>query len=81
MVDLTGAEIGDSIHISKIKLPEGVHPVIRDRDFTVATIAGRKADTEETPKAAEAAPAEGAAAPGHASLSNTPRFALRRAER
>lgn len=63
VVDLTGAEIGDSIHISKIKLPEGVHPVIRDRDFTVATIAGRKADTEETPKAAEAAPAEGAAVP------------------
>jgi large subunit ribosomal protein L25 len=63
VVDLTGAEIGDSIHISSIKLPEGVRPVIRDRDFTVATIAGRKAETEETPKAAEGAAADGAATP------------------
>ena len=60
VVDLTGADIGDSIHISSVKLPEGVKPVISDRDFTIATIAGRKADTEEA-KPAEAAPAEGAA--------------------
>jgi large subunit ribosomal protein L25 len=58
VVDLTGAEIGDSIHISQITLPEGARPVIRDRDFTVATIAGRKAEVEEAPAAA---PAEGAA--------------------
>ena len=38
-VDLSGANINDSIHISSIKLPEGVRPVIQDRDFTVATIA------------------------------------------
>jgi large subunit ribosomal protein L25 len=62
VVDLTGKEIGDSIHISAIKLPEGARPVIRDRDFTVATIAGRKAE-EEAPAAAAATPAEGAAAP------------------
>jgi large subunit ribosomal protein L25 len=37
--DLTGLEIGDSIHISAISLPEGVEPTIADRDFTVATIA------------------------------------------
>ena len=36
-VDLTGLEIGDSIHISQIPLPEGVKPAIDDRDFTVAT--------------------------------------------
>lgn len=59
VVDLTGLEIGDSIHISSITLPEGARPVIRDRDFTVATIVGRKTETEETPAAA--APAEGAA--------------------
>lgn len=66
-VDLAGAEIGDSIHISQIPLPEGARPVIRDRDFTVATIAGRKAETEETTTTA-AAPAEGeeAAAEGDA---------------
>ncbi|MBC6440878.1 MAG: 50S ribosomal protein L25/general stress protein Ctc [Rhodospirillales bacterium] len=38
-VDLTGANIGDSIHISAVALPEGVAPTIDDRDFTVATIA------------------------------------------
>lgn len=38
-VDLTGLDIGDSIHISAIKLPEGVTPVVADRDFTIATIA------------------------------------------
>ena len=37
--DLTGLEIGDSLHISAIKLPEGCKPTITDRDFTVATIA------------------------------------------
>ncbi|EKF43587.1 50S ribosomal protein L25/general stress protein Ctc [Nitratireductor indicus C115] len=38
-VDLTGSDIGDSIHISAVKLPEGVVPTISDRDFTIATIA------------------------------------------
>ncbi|PWT82490.1 MAG: 50S ribosomal protein L25 [Acidobacteria bacterium] len=39
-VDLTGLEIGDSVHISAVKLPGGITPVIADRDFTIATIAG-----------------------------------------
>ena len=39
VIDLTGREIGDSIHISEIVLPEGVQPTITDRDFTIATIA------------------------------------------
>lgn len=38
-VDLTGLEVGDSIHASMIKLPDGVEFTITDRDFTVATIA------------------------------------------
>ena len=38
VVDLTGTDIGDAIHISKVELPKGVSPVIQDRDFTVATI-------------------------------------------
>jgi len=62
VVDLTGLDIGDSIHISSITLPEGARPVIRDRDFTVATVAGRKAE-EETTTTAAATPAEGEAAP------------------
>jgi large subunit ribosomal protein L25 len=39
-VDLTGKEIGDTIHISSITLPSGVTPVITDRDFTIATVMG-----------------------------------------
>lgn len=53
-VDLSTAEIGDSIHISAIKLPEGARPVIRDRDFTVATIAGSAASSSEEAAAASA---------------------------
>lgn len=52
-VDLDGLQIGRSVHFSAIKLPEGVAPVIRNRDFTIATIAG--AVKEEEPAAAEAA--------------------------
>ncbi|MCW5722617.1 MAG: 50S ribosomal protein L25/general stress protein Ctc [Devosia sp.] len=37
-VDLSGTEIGDSIHISAVTLPKGVKPAISDRDFTIATI-------------------------------------------
>ena len=38
IIDLDDLKIGDSIHISAIKLPEGVEPTITDRDFTVATL-------------------------------------------
>lgn len=38
-VDLATAELGDSLHISAVSLPEGVTPTITDRDFTIATIA------------------------------------------
>ena len=37
-VDLTGAAVGDSIHVSQARLPEGATPTITDRDFTIATI-------------------------------------------
>lgn len=38
VVDLAGYDIGDSVHISAVKLPEGAKPTITDRDFTIATI-------------------------------------------
>ena len=37
-VDLTGREIGDSVHVSEITLPQGVKPTITDRDFTICSI-------------------------------------------
>jgi large subunit ribosomal protein L25 len=61
-VDLEGIEIGVSIHISSVKLPEGVKPVIADRDFTIATIAGTSAQKSEADEAADAAIAAAAAA-------------------
>ena len=37
--DLDGLEIGDTIRISSVTLPDGVIPLITDRDFTVASVA------------------------------------------
>ena len=53
VVDLEGLNVGDTIHISSIDLPENCTPTITDRDFTVATIASPRggmdeADEEET---------------------------------
>ena len=52
-VDLAGLEIGASVHISHIKLPDGVKPVIQDRYFTVATVAGSSAMKPEPEEGAE----------------------------
>jgi large subunit ribosomal protein L25 len=43
------------VHISAIKLPAGAHPVIADRDFTIATIAAPTVKTDETAAEGEAA--------------------------
>ena len=37
-ISLKGTDVGDSIHISNVKLPKGVTSAIEDRDFTIATI-------------------------------------------
>ena len=37
-IDVSGFDIGDSIHISHVKLPQGSDSKITDRDFTIATI-------------------------------------------
>jgi large subunit ribosomal protein L25 len=62
-LDLEGTDIGDSLHISAVKLPEGVTPVIADRDFTIATVAGSSAmkpePVEEGGEAVEEAAGEG----------------------
>ena len=68
VVDLTGTDIGTSIKISSVKLPENVIPTITDRDFVVATVAAptiikepEKPAEETTAEGAEGeAPAEGA---------------------
>jgi large subunit ribosomal protein L25 len=50
-ISLAGLDIGDSVHIGEVKLPEGVTPANTDEDFTVATIvapSAMKAEEEET---------------------------------
>ena len=61
VVDLTGREIGDSIHISHVSLPEGVTPVVHERDFTIATIVAPSGLRSEEAEAAPAVEAEAAA--------------------
>ena len=61
LVDLSGLDIGDSVHISKIKLPEGVRPTIA-RDFTIASVAAPTLMKTAEEEAAEAAAAAAAAA-------------------
>src|SRR5688572_7196963 len=63
VLDVTGLDIGDSIHISHVTLPEGSVSAITDRDFTIATIVAPSALKQEASDAADAevAAAEAAA--------------------
>ena len=68
-IDLAGTDIGTSLKISSVKLPENVVPTITDRDFVIATVAAPtiikepEKPAEETAEGAEGeAPAEGAEA-------------------
>jgi large subunit ribosomal protein L25 len=57
-IDVTGLDIGDSIHISHVTLPAGSVSAITDRDFTIATIVAPSAlrsEAGDTEKAEEAA--------------------------
>ena len=66
-IALDGLEIGDSIHISEVALPEGVMPANQDEDFTVATIvapSAMKAEEEEAAPEGEVPTVEGEEAEG-----------------
>jgi large subunit ribosomal protein L25 len=55
-IDVTGLEVGDSIHISSVSLPEGSASAITDRDFTIATIvapSGLRSEEGDTSTPAE----------------------------
>ncbi len=45
-IDLSGYNVGDSVHISSINLPDDVELTITDRDFTVVTIAAPTINVE-----------------------------------
>ena len=62
VIDLSGVNVGDSIHISAVNLPSDATPTITDRDFTIATLqspgGGVKNLDEEDEEAGEEASAE-----------------------
>ena len=69
IIDLKGTDIGTSLKISSVKLPENVVPTITDRDFVIATVAAPTIIKEPEKPAEEVAegaegetPAEGAEA-------------------
>ncbi|WP_106743702.1 50S ribosomal protein L25/general stress protein Ctc [Yoonia maritima] len=60
-IDLASHEMGDTIHISEVTLPEGAKPVI-DRDFVIANIAApRTLAADDEDEAEEGATEEAAA--------------------
>jgi large subunit ribosomal protein L25 len=66
-VPLDGLEIGDSIHIGNVKLPDGVQPANQEEDFTVATIvapSAMKSEEDEGTPAGEVPTIEGGAEAG-----------------
>jgi large subunit ribosomal protein L25 len=61
-IDVTGLDVGDSIHISNVTLPQGSESAITDRDFTIATLvapSGMRSDAADEGEGE--APAEGTA--------------------
>jgi large subunit ribosomal protein L25 len=52
-IDVTGKDVGDSIHISEVTLPKGVESTISDRDFTIATLVAPSALKRSEGEAAE----------------------------
>ena len=56
VVDLSGHDVGDSIHIDEVKLPEGARPTI-ERNFVIANIAAPSALRSDEHEAEAEAPA------------------------
>ena len=59
VIDLTGLDIGEGVHISMVDLPDGVTPTITDRDFTIATVAAPTLIQEEEETEGEEGAVEG----------------------
>ena len=56
-IDVTGKDVGESIHISEVTLPEGSSSAITDRDFTIATLVAPSALKKSEGDTTEEAPA------------------------
>lgn len=53
VADLTGLDIGDSVRWSNLAKPQGMEPVIKGRDFVIATVAGSGAQASADAEAAQ----------------------------
>ena len=51
-IDVTALEIGDTVHIEEVTAPEGVELVF-DVNFTVVTVVGHKAESDESEEEGE----------------------------
>ncbi len=56
-IDVTALEIGDTVHIEEVTAPEGVELVF-DVNFTVVTVVGHKAESDESEEGEESATEE-----------------------
>ena len=59
-IDVTGLDVGDSIHISSVTLPAGSTSAITDREFTIATVVAPSALRRSDAAAAGEGDEEGA---------------------
>lgn len=61
VVNIAELDIGDSVHLSDIKLPEGVKPAVTDRDLTIVSVVSTRTSNTAEDEAADAATAAAAA--------------------
>lgn len=66
VVSVAGLDIGESVHLSSIKLPEGVKPAITDRDLTIVSVVSTRTSNTAEDEAADTATAEAASAASEA---------------
>lgn len=62
VVSVAGLDIGESVHLSNVKLPEGVKPAVTDRDLTIVSVVSTRTSNTAEDEAADAATAAEAAA-------------------
>jgi large subunit ribosomal protein L25 len=60
VISLAGLDVGDSLHISAVQLPQGAESAITDRDFTIATVVAPSALRSEEGDSQTDADGEGA---------------------
>lgn len=63
VVSVAELDIGESVHLSNVKLPEGVKAAVTDRDLTVVSVVSTRTSNTADDEASDAAAAAAAATP------------------